>query len=147
MAKQKVWMVTGSSRGLGRALADEILAHGDKLVATARKPGDLAPLAEKYGDAVCTVSVDVREAKQVEAAVALAVEAFGRVDVLVNNAGITIPGAIEELSLAQVKAVFETNFFGVVRMTQATLPVMRRQAVIRTDIDRNSSPEPFIDSV
>jgi len=101
MANQKVWMVTGSSRGLGRALAEEILAQGDRLVATARKPEDLAPLAEKYGDAVCAVSVDVREPKQVEAAVELAVKAFGRLDVLVNNAGYGFIGAFEEMTEEQ----------------------------------------------
>jgi NAD(P)-dependent dehydrogenase (short-subunit alcohol dehydrogenase family) len=127
MANQKVWMVTGSSRGLGRALAEEILAQGDKLVATARNPEDLAPLAEKYGDAVCAVSVDVREPKQVEAAVQLAVKAFGRLDVLVNNAGYGFIGAFEEMTEEQFKGQIDTNFWGVVNATRAVLPVMRAQ--------------------
>jgi len=127
MANQRVWLLTGSSRGLGRALAEEILQHGDKLVATARKPDELAPLVAKYGDAIRTISVDVREPKQVAAAVALAIEAFGRVDVLVNNAGYGFIGAFEEMTDDEFKGQIDTNFWGVVNVTRAILPHLRQQ--------------------
>jgi NAD(P)-dependent dehydrogenase (short-subunit alcohol dehydrogenase family) len=127
MAKNRVWIVTGSSRGLGRALAEEILEHGDRLVATARKPEDLSSLVAKYGDAVRTAAVDVREPKQIEAAMALAVEAFGKIDILVNNAGYGFVGAFEEMTAEEFEGQIDTNFWGVVNATRAVLPIMRRQ--------------------
>jgi len=127
MAKNRVWIVTGSSRGLGRALAEEILEHGDRLVATARKPEDLSSLVAKYGDAVRTAAVDVREPKQIEAAMALAVEVFGKIDILVNNAGYGFVGAFEEMTAEEFEGQIDTNFWGVVNATRAVLPIMRRQ--------------------
>ncbi|HEX4206664.1 MAG TPA: SDR family NAD(P)-dependent oxidoreductase [Ktedonobacteraceae bacterium] len=94
----KVWLITGSSRGLGRSLAEAVLAHGDRLVATARKPEQLDDLVEKYGGQVRAIALDVTSSEQARAAVATAVEAFGRLDIVVNNAGYANVGSIEELS-------------------------------------------------
>ena len=191
--KERVVLVTGASRGIGKAIAEKFAQRGDRVFGTARRPESVQWTAGTL------LRLDVQEESSVAQCMETILSQAKRIDVLVNNAGITIPGAIEELSLAQVKAVFETNFFGVVRMTQAALPTMRRQAVgrivnigsvggflpmpfqavyaatkmragwtetldfevsrfgvrailiqpgfIRTDIDRNSFPEPFIDSV
>jgi NAD(P)-dependent dehydrogenase (short-subunit alcohol dehydrogenase family) len=127
MANQRVWLITGSSRGLGRALAEEVLAHGDLLAATARDTQQLAPLVEQYGDKVLPLALDVQDAKQVEAAVALAHKHFGRIDNLVNNAGYGFIGAFEEMSEEQFKGQIDTNFWGVVHMTRSVLPLMRVQ--------------------
>jgi NAD(P)-dependent dehydrogenase (short-subunit alcohol dehydrogenase family) len=124
----KVWLITGSSRGLGRALAEAVLAQGDRLVATARDPAQLADLAEHYGDRIRAVSLDVTDAQAANAAVQSAVEAFGRLDVLVNNAGYGDVGSIEDTSDAIFRAQIETNLFGVVNVTKAAIPVMREQA-------------------
>jgi NAD(P)-dependent dehydrogenase (short-subunit alcohol dehydrogenase family) len=122
---ERVVLVTGASRGIGKAIAEKFAQHGYRVFGTARQPesiqwapGTLLPL-------------DVQEETSVAQCVETILTQAKRIDVLVNNAGITITGAIEELSLTQVKAVFETNFFGVVRMTQAVLPAMRRQAAGR----------------
>ena len=194
LMKERVVLVTGASRGIGKAIAEKFAQRGDRVFGTARRPESVQWTAGTL------LRLDVQEESSVAQCMETILSQAKRIDVLVNNAGITIPGAIEELSLAQVKAVFETNFFGVVRMTQAALPTMRRQAVgrivnigsvggflpmpfqavyaatkhalagwtetldfevsrfgvrailiqpgfIRTDIDRNSFPEPFIDSV
>ena len=95
---QRVWLVTGASRGLGRALAEEILAHGDLLISTARDTKQLAPLVETYGEQVFPLAVDVRDPAQVDAAVDEAVKHFGRIDILVNNAGYGFIGAFVQTS-------------------------------------------------
>lgn len=123
----KVWLVTGSSRGLGRDIAEAVLAHGDRLVATARRPEQLADLVARYGDRVRAVALDVADAEAARAAVAFAVDAFGRLDVLVNNAGYGHAMPFEQSDEAGFRAQIETNFYGVVNMTRAALPVMRQQ--------------------
>ncbi|ANS74857.1 oxidoreductase [Paenibacillus yonginensis] len=123
----KVWFVTGSSRGLGRALAEEVLKQGHKLFATARKPEQLAELVQQYPGQVEAFALDVTHKEQVQAAVQKAVEVFGRIDVLVNNAGYGNIASIEEVTEDDLRAQIETNLFGVINVTQAVLPVMRKQ--------------------
>src|SRR6202011_3726826 len=123
----KVWLITGSSRGLGRALAEAVLAAGDKLVATARNAAQLAELVERYGDRVRAVALDVTNPRAAAHAVAVAKEAFGRLDVLVNNAGYGDVSPIEDTSLDEFRAQIETNLFGVINVTKAALPLMREQ--------------------
>jgi len=123
----RVWLITGSSRGLGRALAEAVLAAGHKLVATARNPAQLADLVERYGDQVRAVALDVTNEHAAARAVAVATEAFGRLDVLVNNAGYGDISPIEDTSLDEFRAQIETNLFGVINVTKAALPLMRAQ--------------------
>ena len=121
----QVWLITGSSRGLGRALAEAVLAAGHKLVATARDPSQLEDIKERYGDNVLTISLDVTDEQSAASAVKAAVETFGRLDVLVNNAGYGDVGSIEDTSLADFRAQIETNLFGTIIVTKAALPLMR----------------------
>ena len=123
----KVWLVTGSASGLGREISEAVLASGDRLVATARDPRRLEDLVKKYGDQVRTASLDVADEKAALAAVQVAVKQFGRLDVVVNNAGFGDIAPFEQLSPERFKAVIDTNFYGVVYVTRAALPVMRRQ--------------------
>lgn len=123
----QVWLITGSSRGFGKALAEAVLAAGHSLIATARNPAQLAPLAERYGDRVRTVALDVTDANAAHAAVQAAVDVFGRLDVVVNNAGYGNLATIEEGDDADFRAQMETNFFGTVNVTRAALPVLRKQ--------------------
>jgi NAD(P)-dependent dehydrogenase (short-subunit alcohol dehydrogenase family) len=123
----KVWLITGTSRGLGRRLAEAVLAQGDRLVATARQPEHLSDLVTRYGDAVRVVALDVTQPEQARAAVSAAVEAFGRLDVLVNNAGYGNMAAIEEASEDDWRAQIETDLWGVIHVTRAALPIMHRQ--------------------
>jgi NAD(P)-dependent dehydrogenase (short-subunit alcohol dehydrogenase family) len=125
----KVWLITGSSRGLGRALAKAVLEAGDRLVATARKAEDLRELVSKYqtGDRVRAVALDVTDPAAARAAVAAATSAFGRLDVVVNNAGYANVNSIEDVAEDDFRAQIETNFFGVVNVTRAALPVLRAQ--------------------
>src|SRR6266404_424355 len=123
----KVWLVTGSASGLGRNIAEAVLASGDRLVATARDPRGLEDLVEKYGDQVRTAPLDVTDEDAAYAAVQVAVDAFGRLDVVVNNAGYGDIAPFEQLSSQRFKALVDTNFYGVVNMTRAALPIMRKQ--------------------
>ncbi|WP_433533906.1 oxidoreductase [Micromonospora sp. CA-249363] len=123
----RVWLVTGCSRGLGRALAEAVLADGDQLVATARDPAQLADLTDRYGDQVRTIALDVTDPAAARSAVRAAVDAFGALDVLVNNAGYADVGAIEDMSEDAFRAQIEANFYGVVHLTRAALPVLREQ--------------------
>ncbi|WP_201314100.1 oxidoreductase [Dyella sp. EPa41] len=123
----QVWLITGSSRGFGKALAEAVLAAGHRLVATARQPAQLETLVTRYGDQVRTVALDVTDATAAHAAVQAAVDAFGRLDVVVNNAGYGNLATIEEGSDADFRAQLETNFFGTVNVTRAALPILRRQ--------------------
>ncbi|QWW66623.1 oxidoreductase [Rhizobium sp. WYJ-E13] len=123
----KVWLITGSSRGLGRATANAVLEAGDKLVATARDPAQLVDLVEAYGPRVVALPLDVTDEAAAETAVKTAVETFGRLDVLVNNAGYGNVAPIEDTSLADFRAQIETNLFGTIIMTKAAIPVMRGQ--------------------
>ncbi|ARO31077.1 short-chain dehydrogenase protein [Rhizobium sp. NXC14] len=123
----KVWLITGCSRGLGRALAEAVLAAGDNLVATARDPARLADLSEQYGNQVLTLALDVTDEEAAAAAVEAGVKRFGRIDVLVNNAGYGNVSPIEDTSLANFRAQVETNLFGTVIMTKAVIALMREQ--------------------
>jgi len=122
-----IWFITGSSRGLGRALAEAVLDAGHRLVATARNPEDLAALVARHGDRVRAVALDVTRPADVHAAVATAVAAFGRLDVVVNNAGYANVSSIEDIAEADFRAQLETNFFGTVNVSRAVLPVLRAQ--------------------
>jgi len=123
----KVWLVTGSASGLGREIAEGVLASGDRLLATARDPRRLNDLVERYGEQVSTASLDVSDEAAAKAAVAKAVDVFGRLDVLVNNAGYGDTTPFEQMSSERFRALIETNFFGVVSMTRAAIPIMRQQ--------------------
>jgi NAD(P)-dependent dehydrogenase (short-subunit alcohol dehydrogenase family) len=123
----EVWFVTGSSRGLGRAIVEGALAAGDRVVATARKPEQLDDLVTRYGDRIRPVALDVTDADQVPAAVQAGLDEFGRYDVVVNNAGYGDIAAIEDVTLEDFKAQIDTNFYGVVLVTKAVLPILRRQ--------------------
>src|SRR5215831_16653882 len=123
----KIWLVTGSASGLGRNIAEAVLASGSRLVATARDPRRLDDLVKKYGGQVRTASLDVADEEAAHAAVQGAVDAFGRLDVVVNNAGYGDVAPFEQLSPERFKAVMDTNFYGVVYVTRAALPIMRKQ--------------------
>jgi NAD(P)-dependent dehydrogenase (short-subunit alcohol dehydrogenase family) len=125
--KSKVWLVTGSASGLGRNIAEAVLASGDHLVATARDPRRLEDLVKKYGNQIRTAPLDVADENAAQASVQLAVEAFGRLDVVVNNAGYGDIAPFEQLSSEKFKALMDTNFYGVVNVTRAALPIMRQQ--------------------
>lgn len=127
MSENKVWFITGTSSGFGRALAEEVLAKGERVVATARKPEVLRDLVEKYPDTARAVRLDVTNTEDAKSAVREAVKEFGRIDVLVNNAGYALVGAIEETSDEQIRRQFETNVFGVINVTREVLPFLRRQ--------------------
>ena len=125
----KVWLITGSSRGLGRAFVEAVLEAGDRVVATARNTAQLADLVEKYGERVRAVSLDVTSETQAKAAVDAAIESFGGLDVLVNNAGYGNVAPVEDTPLDEFRAQIETNLFGVIIMTKAVIPYFReRQA-------------------
>ncbi|HEY0691009.1 MAG TPA: SDR family NAD(P)-dependent oxidoreductase [Kribbella sp.] len=123
----QVWFVTGSSRGLGRAVVEEALAAGHRVVATARRREALADLEEKYGDQVCTLALDVSDAGQAAHSVQAGLDVFGHLDVVVNNAGYANLAPVEEVDLHDFRTQIETVFFGTVHVTKAALPVFRRQ--------------------
>jgi NAD(P)-dependent dehydrogenase (short-subunit alcohol dehydrogenase family) len=123
----KVWLITGSGNGLGRDIAEAALAAGDSVVAGARRLEELNPLVEQYGERVTPVKLDVREEEAAKAAVRTAVEKYGRLDVLVNNAGYGHFAPFEQTTPEQFRDVIETCLFGVVYTTRAALPVMRKQ--------------------
>jgi NAD(P)-dependent dehydrogenase (short-subunit alcohol dehydrogenase family) len=127
MADSKVWFITGCSKGFGRIWAEAALERGDKVAATARDASTLDGLTEKYGDNVLTMALDVQDHDADFAAVEKAHEIFGRLDVVVNNAGYGLFGAIEEVSEAEARDQIETNLFGALWVTQAALPIMREQ--------------------
>lgn len=123
----KVWLVTGSARGLGRKIVEAALAAGESVIATARDPRQLADLPERYGERVRTVALDVTDAAASRAAVQAALDAFGRLDVVVNNAGFGHLAPFEQASDEDFRAQIDTNFYGVINVTRAALPVMRQQ--------------------
>jgi NAD(P)-dependent dehydrogenase (short-subunit alcohol dehydrogenase family) len=123
----RTWLITGSSRGFGRALAAAALEAGDHVAATARRPRELDDLAERYDGQVLSIALDVTDAAAAEAAVAKAADAFGSLDVIANNAGYADSAAIEDMPAGDFRAQIETNLFGVVNVTRAALPVFRAQ--------------------
>lgn len=123
----KVWLITGCSTGFGRALAEAVLEKGDYLLATAREPEQLRALIEHYPETAKAVRLDVTVFKDIQAAVDTAIATFGRIDVLVNNAGHGLIAALEEVSDVDIHQFFETNFFGALRLMRAVLPIMRQQ--------------------
>ncbi len=125
ITKHAVWFITGCSKGLGRALAEEALSRGYRVVATARRIGDLADLGEATPDALLALELDVTRGEQIDAALAAARARFGRIDVLVNNAGYGYLGAIEEGDEHQVRTLFETNLFAPIALIKRALPEMR----------------------
>ena len=125
--RPKTWFVTGASSGFGMAFARRALVQGDNVVATARTPGRLDALVASASDRVLALKLDVTRAGDAAAAVAAAVQRFGRLDVVVNNAGYGIVGAVEETPEQELRAQLETNFFGAVAVIQAALPQLRQQ--------------------
>jgi NAD(P)-dependent dehydrogenase (short-subunit alcohol dehydrogenase family) len=123
----RVWFITGSSRGLGRAITRGVLEAGHRVAATARRPSDLDEIASQYGDRVKAVPLDVTDPEQAARAVKAAVDTFGRIDVLVNNAGYADTDSAEDMPLEDFRRQIDTNFYGVVYVTRAVLPVMRKQ--------------------
>jgi NAD(P)-dependent dehydrogenase (short-subunit alcohol dehydrogenase family) len=123
----KIWFITGTSQGFGRVWAEAALARGDRVAATARNVGSLDGLAAKYGDLVEPMQLDVTDKAAVDAAVVRAHDRFGGLDVVVNNAGYGLFGAIEELSEDQARQQIETNLFGALWVTKAALPLLRAQ--------------------
>jgi NAD(P)-dependent dehydrogenase (short-subunit alcohol dehydrogenase family) len=123
----KVWLVTGSGSGLGRDIVEAVLATGDSVVAGARRTEELEPLVAQYGGRVKPVTLEVRDEAAAKAAVQLAVDSFGRLDVLVNNAGYGQFAPFEQMSAEDFQAVVDTCFYGVVHTTRAAIPVMREQ--------------------
>jgi NAD(P)-dependent dehydrogenase (short-subunit alcohol dehydrogenase family) len=123
----KTWLITGSSRGLGRELVQAAADEGDNVVATARRPGSLDDLAARYGGRIRPVALDVSDPAAAREAVQAAVAAFGSLDVVVNNAGYATSASIEDLPEEEFRAQLDTNLFGVVNVTRAALPVLRAQ--------------------
>ena len=123
----KVWFITGSSRGLGRSLTAAVLAAGQRVAATARQPEQLADLVARYGDRILPLALDVTNKAEIDKAVAAAVAHFGRLDVVVNNAGFGITGAAEAYTDEQVRSQLEVNLYAPIAVTRAVLPILRRQ--------------------
>jgi NADP-dependent 3-hydroxy acid dehydrogenase YdfG len=126
-APQKVWFITGASTGFGRLLAEEVLKSGAKAIVTARNLDKVADLEKQYPKTALALALDVTNVGQVESAVTQAIAKFGEVDVLVNNAGYGVAGAIEEVSEEEFMPMYETNVFGLLRVTRALLPQFRKQ--------------------
>jgi NAD(P)-dependent dehydrogenase (short-subunit alcohol dehydrogenase family) len=123
----RTWFITGASSGIGRVLAEEVLKVGDKVVATARQVEKIADLEQRYPKTAKALTLDVIDADAIDSVVTQAFAQFGQIDVLVNNAGYGVAGAVEEVSEAEFMPMFETNFFGLVRVTRAFLPHFREQ--------------------
>ena len=124
---EKVWFITGTSKGVGRVWADAALKRGDKVVAMARSLESIADLKEKYGANVLTLELDVTNSNQAKTAVTQAHAHFGRLDVVLNNVGYPLIGTIEEANAEDVRALYETNIIGTLSVIQAALPFLRKQ--------------------
>ncbi|KAA6463044.1 SDR family NAD(P)-dependent oxidoreductase [Acidobacteria bacterium AB60] len=127
METSPVWFITGASSGFGRAFAEYALTQGYRVVATARKSESIQPLADQYPNRTLALRMDVNDRSQIDAAVGQAMERFGQVDVLINNAGYGIVGAVEETPEDELRALMETNFFGAMAVTRALLPHLRHR--------------------
>jgi NAD(P)-dependent dehydrogenase (short-subunit alcohol dehydrogenase family) len=124
----RIWFITATSRGLGRSLVEAVLESGDNVIATARNPDALKPLVEKYGqERIYTVALDVTDSDQVFKVVAEGHKFFGRIDIVVNNAGFAVTGSLEDMSVESFKRQVDTNLFGTVWVTKAVLPILREQ--------------------
>ncbi|KIN03339.1 hypothetical protein OIDMADRAFT_117982 [Oidiodendron maius Zn] len=123
----KVWFVTGSSRGLGLAIVEAALRSGASVIATARKPEQLQHLVKKYGDKVFPVALDVTNNSDVLKAVNAGHEKFGRIDVVVNNAGYADTSSVEDIDIADFRAQIDANFYGTVYVSKAVIPILRQQ--------------------
>lgn len=121
----KTWLITGANRGFGLEIAKAALADGDRVVATAREPEPIVDMLADGGDRLLTAKLDVTDKRDIDAAVAAAIDRFGQIDVLVNNAGYGQLGLFEELTAEQIRRQFDTNVFGVFDVTRAVLPHMR----------------------
>ena len=124
---KKTWFITGASRGFGRIWTEAILQRGDQVAATARDASNLTDLKERFGDAVLPLALDVTDDGQVRQVVAQAHAHFGRLDVVLNNAGYSLVGTVEEVGVDEVRAMYDTNFLGTLRVIQAALPLLRAQ--------------------
>jgi NADP-dependent 3-hydroxy acid dehydrogenase YdfG len=131
--RSQVWFITGSSRGLGRALTEAVLAAGQRVVATARKTADLNHFADRYGSRVKAVAPDVTQPEQTLGAVKEAVDAFGRIDVLVNNAGYANIDSAEDIALDDFRAQIDTNFYGRVLLALAAMEQQPRRLLLGSD--------------
>jgi NAD(P)-dependent dehydrogenase (short-subunit alcohol dehydrogenase family) len=125
--KDRTWFITGASTGFGRMLAEEVLKSGGNVIATARKRSQITDLEQQFPKNAKALAMDVTDQAQVDSAVTQAFAQFGQVDVLVNNAGYGLAGAIEEATEEEFELVFETNVFGLIRVTRAFLPYLRKQ--------------------
>lgn len=122
-----VWLITGASRGFGAELVSSALEHGDQVIAAARSPQNVQQAHPGAGGSLLTVQLDVTNPEQAIEATEAGVERFGRIDVLVNNAGYGLFGAVEEITDAEARAIFDTNVFGLLNVTRAVLPILRAQ--------------------
>jgi len=123
----KIWFITGSSRGFGRVWTEAALKRGDRVAATARNIDSIADFKDKYGDNVLILPLDVTQPEQVQKAVKMAHEYFGKLDVVINNAGYSLVGTVEEAKADDIRAMYETNVLGPVSVIQAVLPILREQ--------------------
>ncbi|MET0299769.1 MAG: oxidoreductase [Flavitalea sp.] len=125
--KNKVWLITGCSTGFGRALATVVLKYGDRVAVTSRNLADILDIVQSYPDTARAIRLDVTDQQQISSAIGSVINEFGKIDVLVNNAGIGYFGAVEESQEDEIRRMFEINFWGLSEMTRRVLPLMRRQ--------------------
>lgn len=125
--KNRIWFITGISSGLGKALAESVMASGDFVIGTFRKKSQVEAFNRKFATAAHSVLLDITDEQSIDEIIQTVNSKYGRIDVLVNNAGMGFVGAVEETSLNEVRKVFEPNFFGTLKLTQAVLPIMRRE--------------------
>src|SRR5579872_4543746 len=126
-SNRRVWFITGTSQGFGRELVRAALQRGDSVIATSRNPQAVAAGFSAAAERLLAASMDLREPAQISSVVERAIARFGRIDVLVNNAGYGVTGAVEEASETQIAGIYETNVFGLLRVTRAVLPYLRKQ--------------------
>jgi short-subunit dehydrogenase len=123
----KIWFITGISSGLGKALAEEVITSGDFVIGTFRNSLQVDAFNNKYKDEALALQMDITKANEIEKTFQIVKERFGKIDVLVNNAGFGFAGSIEEASMEEIREVFEANFFGTLQITQTALPIFRQQ--------------------